>query len=427
MNWNFFKRREDPAPQAGLAMRPIPDGNRDPSDPDFFTLGAPFSSHDVSTTVAAAYAAINLLTYQMSLLQPVVRDAENEPIPKHPVSALLRYPSRTIDPWQFWNMVLRAYFTHGNAYVWIRRDFSGRAVELVPAWCTDARFVEARFAPYIRYRLDLLGAWSSGGHAVSRQIEANARDVIVFHGPGFDGLSSQSPVRYAADSILKLMRGVVAHQSALTKGLLSSGSALQVDPEAIKGTSESQIKQFQTILQLIDESMKQAKEKDWIPVLPPGVTIERMQTLSNTDLQLIDLLKWGVEDMARVFGVPPARLGHYYRGFRQQDVEQRGAEFERFSISPHTGMTDSQLTRKLVNGEDMQRGYTVVTPTDSLKRGSLTERSMVAKAMVADGGTWTINEGRELTDKPPIEGGDKLLQPKGAPPQDGGNKETDDE
>lgn len=419
MKFRFWQRTPDSSKlKAGLAVRPAQEAQRDPSDPDFFTYGSPMGlSNDPSQSVAAAYSAINLLTYQMSLLQPVVVDGKDAPMHDHPASMLLMYPSRSIDPWQFWNMLWRAYFTHGNAYGWIRRDVRDRAIEIVPACCTDSRFVESGHSPYARYRLDLLGSWSAGGQAASRQVEANARDVITFHGPGFDGLYSPSPVRYAASSVVSLMRDIVRHQHQLTQGVLSSGSVLQVDPEAIRGTSETQLKQFATILKLIDKSMAEARDKKWLPVMPPGVKVERMQTLSNTDLELIELLKWGVEDMARVFGIPPARLGHYFRGYRQQDLELRGAEFERYSISPHTGMSNAQLSRKMVSVEDMQRGYRVMTPTDTLKRGSLSERVTAAKEAVADSGIWTINEGRALTGKPPHPDGDRLLQPKGAPPQ----------
>ena len=409
--------------------RPGVSSNRRPSawvDEDgFFQLTGPSVGRYSGDMVPAVYAAVNLLAYQMGMLQAAVHDPEDAQ-PEHTISMLLRYPSRTIDPWHFWTIMWRAYFTHGNAYAWIRRDFSGMPVELVPAWCVNTEFVESRYAPYQKYTLSLLGSHTPGRGIKTTNRVANSRDVIVFHGPGYDGLRSPSPIANAASRAIETMRAVMEHNPNLLKGFKATGSAIEVLPEAVGTVGDTALRNLEKLLILTKQEMDDAEDEDRPIFMPAGTTLKRLQTLSNVDLQLIDFLRWGVEDIARIFGVSPVRLGHYHEGMRARTFEAQTTDFERFSIAPHVRMAQEQLSRKLLTMDDLRMNLSIMLPTDSLKHGALSERIMAAKMAASDGGYWTINEARELTGRKPRPDGDKLLQPKGAPTQDSGGG-TDDE
>ncbi len=378
--------------------------------------------------IPAAYAAINLLTNQMSMLQPCVFNPDGEIDNDFSISSVLMYPSRTLDSWQFWQLMWRVYFTHGNSFALIQRNSQGVVEQLVPAWCNDARYVDSGAGLYVMYRLELLGANSKGGLVRNRYVEVPARDVITFHGPGYDAnmLMSPSPVRYAAANMVSLIKGVTRHQGKLTEGALSSGSVLTIAADQIMASSKKRLDEFKEILVMINESVKSSKENKTLPVLPPGVSIDRMQTLTNEDLQLVELLKWGVEDIARVWCLPPARLGHYYRGYRQVEIAPTRAEFVHFSIGPPLTMGTCQLTRKMLSPKMITQGYTIGMPTDDLKKGTFQENTIAVKTAVADGGFMTPNEGRARLGLKPIPGGDKLLQPKGAPKQNEGEENDED-
>ena len=102
----------------------------------------------------------------------------------------------------------------------------------------------------------------------------------------------------------------------------------------------------------------------------------------------------------------------------------RAADFERYSIRPHTHIMDAQMNFKLRTRQDLEQGLTIHTSTDNLSHGSLSERIESADQAVAKAGIWTINEGRELTGKPPRSDGDRLMSPKGAPAQGGNLNDT---
>ncbi len=367
--------------------------------------------------VPAAYAAVNLLTDQLSMLPRRVVDEKGMSV-DHWINALLAHPSRIVDTFQFWQIMHRAYIAHGNSYAWIRRDFvTKRPIELVPALCNRAEFMQSRWAPYVRYSLHLLGSGAGYGfgYAFNRHIEANSPDVIAFHAPGFDGLYSPSPIRYAAQNMLEAMQQVTEHHKNLLQEGINAGMALTMEPDA-KKSYQYAIDEFDRINKSIKEQYKGARNSGKLPFLPPGVTLTRVQALSALDLQLIELLKWGVEDIARVFGLSPIRLGHYYEGMRVAGFEMQSADFERYSIANHVCRTDSQLTRKLLDVEDMMMNRRIGADTDMIKQGTLSERAQIAKDLVT-GGIWLANDGRDLTGKQPHPDGNRLLDPRGAPRQ----------
>ena len=173
--------------------------------------------------------------------------------------------------------------------------------------------------------------------------------------------------------------------------------------------------QYKALQAAVSEAYSGARNAGKTPVLPPGAGVERVDTLSATDLQLVELLKWGVEDVARAFNVSPIRLGHYHAGFRARAFEQQATDFERYTAHPLALRVTAQFRRKLLTRAD--RPAEIRLSTDLLRQGALTERIGAAGPAVANYGMWTINEGRALTGLPPRPDGDRLLSPRGAPEQ----------
>ena len=375
--------------------------------------GGTLGSSNLSA-VPAAYAAINLLSSQLAILPRVVKDGDKE-LPGHQVSAVLAAPNRTIDPAQFWEMIMTPFIAHGNAYAYIRRDFRTKdIIELVPAECINAEYVDSRSAPYVRYRLALLGANQQGNITHERQITANSNNVLAFHGPGFDGLTSPSPIRYAASAVLNVMSEVYNYQhSRMAKGL-TAGNAMTVRSEWADIITPER---YELLKDSLEVSYAGARNAGKTPFLPPGVELSEVNLLSSHDMQLIELLKWGVEDIARVFGVSPIRLGHYYQGMRVTGFELQSEDFTRYGVKPRTHRIDAQLNYKMRSMDDILNGLTITSSTDNLASGALSERIISAEMAVSRGGIMTINEGRKLIGLPPLADGDRLMSPKGAPAQ----------
>ncbi|WP_425154860.1 phage portal protein [Candidatus Palauibacter sp.] len=396
----------------------------DPEQPNAYTLTEPRRSRaHMPAAIPAAYAAVGLLSSTLAqlprtvgrLLDPL--DDYWEPDPDHPVTDLLERPSRLVDPWLFWEWMFRCLYATGNAYAWIRRD-GGVPVELVPSTCRRCEWVDGAAGPVLEYELELWGARPGMG---DRRTEL-AGNVVALHGPGFNGWSSPSPIRYAASRTLDVMDQATEHQRALLAGV-NVRAAIKVDP-ALVNLEPDRLTELQKRL---EETYAGARKAGKIPVLPPGFDLTTSAGLSATDLQLVELLKWGVEDVARVYGIPPRMLGHYHEGFRATRFEAQAVDFERYTVRRDVRRAEEQLTAKLMTRDDVAAGRVVRMPSDRIRAGSWSEQVTAVDQAVAKAGVMTVNEGRRVLRLPERPDGDRLYQPKGAPAQDSpGEKDQDD-
>ena len=389
--------------------RPDPD-----SGPQAYTYGRGLGASALAA-IPAAHRAIGLLASTLARLPRTAARLEDPfadewtPVLDHPVTALLESPSRRMpDPWLFWESLFRALFASGNAYAWIRRDpRTRRPVELVPAACRLARWAPGPVAQYDLILLD-------GLRGLGEQITARAPDVLTLHGPGFDGLESPSPIYYAARQTLSVMALAGEHQRALLHGV-NLRAAITIVPELFGRILPEQLQQYQDTL---NQSYATARRKGQIPLLSPGFGLATVGGLSAADIQLIELLKYSVEDIGRAFGVPPRMLGHFHEGAKVATTfEGHAVDFERWSVQEHVQRVQAQLTTKLVSADAAAEGLVVRMPADRIRAGSWTEQVRAVDQAVAKAGVMTINEGRRLLRLPPVPDGDRLLQPKGAPPQ----------
>ena len=432
MRWPWQKHAETKA-----ALTINRDSDRDSqierwAEDDFVPLGALNRQPRESklSAVPAADAAINLLTDHLAMLPRRVVDREGMPVENSPVSLLFEMPSRMLNKSQFWELVLRLYIAQGNSHMWIRRHFvTNRPIELVPAYCIRAEWFEGRDHPYQMYNLQLLGWGKTYGYGFSRYVEAHANDVVALHGHGYNGLWSPSPVRRVAEKDLRSMLEITRYYRDTLEGGINSGQALTVDTMKDDGRPVLTVEQYDQIKEILTKEYGESRRKGEIPLIPPGLSITRMQTLSAEDLQLIQLLEWGVLQIARVFNVPPIRLAHYNEGMRAKLLEHQAVDFQRYSIAPHANRIDDELSKKLLFHSDKAMGHRVKSDTDMIAQGSLSERIDAAEKAVTRGGLMTINEGRNLIGLRPHPDGDRLLEPKGAPPQNrnGSGRNMDDE
>ena len=387
-------------------------------EPNFYVRGNP--TYGVkNSAIPAAYAAINLLASSLAGLPVMIRQDKHVDVEEHPLNDLILQPSRMFDAWQFWeSFMYNPLFKFGNAYAWIRRDNrTYRPIELVPARVWRAEWRPGRYGPQQRYDLELIG--SQGQYTFStetRRITAMGRDVLSFHGPGYDGLFSPSPIAYAASQILHTMNNVYRHQNAVLENGMNSNFALTLDKELVV-SGKIKPKDVSDLIARIKTEYAGARNAGETPVLPPGVGVEDMSAISSLDLQIIDLLKWGLEDIARVFGISPLRLGHNVDKARVRTFEQQATDFERYTIYQHTRRAMAQMNMKLRVRADVDARYRFAMPTSALQQGTFSERATAVDTVVARAGVLTINEGRDILERAPRPDGDRLVSPKGAPAQ----------
>ena len=381
-------------------------------DRPFYTRG---DTADDGSALPAAYSAIGQISNELEGCPRALIDKRTKKaVEAHPLNVLLESPSRQMDAYHFWvDWMYGAAVATGNSYAYIARDRrTNRPVELVPAICHDTQWSGERRRRR-RFEIELLG---DEGRKTRRVREGN---VLTFHGRGFDGLVSPSPIQVAARSAIDQSLTVRdAIDYSLENGVFAS--ILLRLSTAIAGLSPDKRDELEDKMRREYAGVQKAGS---VMVLPPDLEVVEGHKLSAVDMQLIENLKWNVEDIARVWSISPWRLGHFPATARRPEFSAESAAFERTACRPWARMGDSAMNQvgKLLMREDADNGFRVDTDTSQIAHGTLQDRVQIAGQAVADYGMWRGNEGRELTGKPPDPEMDKFFAPRGGTPAAGGN------
>ena len=152
------------------------------------------------------------------------------------------------------------------------------------------------------------------------------------------------------------------------------------------------------------------------PVLPPAFDIKQLGGFSAVDLELIRILEWTVDDVARVFGLPRWLLS---RDSIPKKLGESGEVFDRWSLRGHRRNLEDEMTVKLLSPSDRAKGIAVRIDTSHYSLGSLADLAAIADLLVRQTVLISPNEGRALINyKPdPDPQADKRLPLQGAPPE----------
>ncbi len=143
-------------------------------------------------------------------------------------------------------------------------------------------------------------------------------------------------------------------------------------------------------------------------VLTGGLDIAEL-AMSNEDASLIATRQFQVEDICRIYGVPPFMVGHTDKTTSWgAGVENMGRGFLKFTLQRHLVKIEQELNRKLWPVRDT---YFCEFNVTGLERGDTKTRNdsyRVALGRAGEPGWMTINEVRRSENLPPIDGGDTL-------------------
>ena len=390
-------------------------GPRKPKGPDW-ALGQnqidkdrPFYTRDSGggkgEAVPAAYSAIGQIALALTgCPRIVINKRTKEAVEDHPLNLLMERPSKQMDRHQFWMWMHEAAVARGNSYAHIVRDRrTYDPVELVPAICWDTEWIGTQRRRRL-FRLELLGD-------EGKQKEYTEQEVLSFHWRGFDGLESPSPLQYAARETLAHMQQIRHAQGIRVENANLASIILQFAPELLALHPDKR----KEVTVTMRDNIETSRTHGGAVVVPPGLSVVQSTKLSGLDAELVAMLGWDVRDIARVWSISPLRLAEYPEGVRLGMFEYENAQFEGNTVRPWANMADAAMNHvgKLLMKRDRDLEWELDTNTDHLAQGLLSDRIEMAGKGFADYGIWTKNESRRHTAKPPIEGGDETMAPRG--------------
>lgn len=363
------------------------------------TESGEFVTHDSALRVTAVYASVRLLAESLSTLPLRVMRVNGrfrERDDRHPLAYVLR---ERPNPWQTpfeWTEMMASHLTlRGNAYseiVSLRGQPISELIPLHPDRVTPFRAPDGKVA--YEYRAP------DGKTRVILQDEMHH-----WRGQSLDGLTGLSPITIHRETVGKAMAeknygARFFKNNAVPRGVLEVPAGLS------------------------DEAYARLK-KDWherqggtnmhsSAILEEGMKFHEIG-MTHADAQYIEAQRFSINDIARIFRVPPHMIGDLERS-TNNNIEHQGIEFVVFTMLPLARRVEQAMRRDLMV-DSWRRTHQVEYVLDGLMRGDINSR-YTAYARGRQWGWYSANDIRELESLNPIDGGDVYLSPSNMVPTD---------
>ncbi|MDR3427951.1 phage portal protein [Silvimonas sp.] len=214
-------------------------------------------------------------------------------------------------------------------------------------------------------------------------------DVLHVPGVGFNGLRGMSALRHGA---LRQAVGVARAADDYAGSFFANGAR----PDFALSTDEKKLSEES--VELLRETWSERHQgpgRAHRPaILTGGLKVQEL-TMSAEDAQLLETRRFEIEDIARIFGVPPHMIGAMDKTTAWgSGIEQLAISFVRFTLSRHLVKFQAEINRKCFRTARYQARF----DTWALERGDLKTlfdalRSGVGR--VGEPGIISINEARE--------------------------------
>ncbi len=369
-----------------------------------FYLGGSSSGKAVTERSAmqmtAVYSCVRILAEAIAglplHLYRYTGDGGKEKAIDHPLYLLLHdEPNPEMSSFVFRETLMTHLLLWGNAYAQIIRNGKGEVVALYPLM-PNKMTVDRDEKGHLYYsynRSDDEAPTMKGSTVILRP-----EDVLHVPGLGFDGLVGYSPIAMAKNAIgLAIATEEYGAKwfanGAAPSGVLEHPGTIK-DPSRVRDAWQSQF----------GGSSNSGK----IAVLEEGMKYTPI-TIAPEQAQFLETRKFQINEIARIFRVPPHMVGDLEKS-SFSNIEQQSLEFVKYTLDPWVVRWEQSIMRRLLS-PDEKRAYYVKFNLDGLLRGDYQSR-MNGYAIGRQNGWMSANDIRELENLdriPAEEGGDLYL------------------
>jgi HK97 family phage portal protein len=361
-------------------------------------LSGTFITPETALGLAAVFAAVNVISRDVaSLPRNVYRklpDGGRKVDEHHPIQELIyTSPDGELDSYRFYQSLMSHVLTRGNGYAEIERDKDGTptAMHLLhPSKTLPKRTRRGR----LYYEL------TENVPAGTRPPTLWAEDMLHLAGLGFNGLVGYSPVTVARQTIglgmaVEQYGAAFFGNAAIPKGLLKTPQKL----------NEAAVNNLRKTVNQVHQGSQSAHQ---LMILEQG--LEWVQTqFSPEDGQFLLTREFQVKEIARLYGLPPHKIGDYSQS-HLANVEEANLDYASMTLYGWIIMLEAQHNSKLLTREERQK-YEIRVDMAALMRGNTKDRTTYYQTL-RNAGALTANEIRVFEGLNPVpsdEGGDLLL------------------
>ena len=340
--------------------------------------------------LAEAIAGLPLHLYRYG------EDGSKEKAIYHPLYALLHdEPNPEMTSFVFRETLMTHLLLWGNAYAQIIRNGKGDVVALYPLMPNRMTVDRDEHGElYYEYRTSQDDAHTMKGSVV----RLSPRDVLHVPGLGFDGLVGYSPIAMAKNAIGLAIAteeyGSKFFANGATPGGVLEHPNVVKDPERVRSSWNA--------------AFGGSANANKVAVLEEGMKYTPI-SISPEQAQFLETRKFQIDEIARIFRVPPHMIGDLEKS-SFSNIEQQSLEFVKYTLDPWVCRWEQSMQRALLK-PDEKSTYFLKFNVDGLLRGDYQSR-MNGYAVGRQNGWMSANDIRELENLDRIsteDGGDLYL------------------
>lgn len=346
---------------------------------------------DTALKLSAVWACVRLRSQVIGSLPLHLYGKDKKTADNHPLYRLLHdSPNADMTASEFWESLVASLDLWGNAYALIVRHKKTRHIVALDVLNPERVRVSRGKDGLITYIYQENGKYT-------RYV---ADEILHIKGFSLDGLVGLSPIGYQSSVIGLQVDANNATQHEF-KNHFKGGGFITYD----KIMTDEQREGMRKSLEFFSKPDNAGKYM----VLEAGMNVAGGAgiRMNPQDAQLLESRYFGIEEICRIFGVPPQLIYHTDKASSwASSLENMNLGFLMYSLRPVLVKIEQAIVKKLLTPSERSQ-YKPKWSVEGLLRADSQGRSQFYTSALQNG--WlTRNEVRELEDLPPLDGGDTL-------------------
>lgn len=325
-------------------------------------LSGTYITPQTALGLTAVYAGINVISKDIAALPrrvcEILPDGSEIPAPNHYLNYLLSVsPDDEIDSFRWVRDDQAHVLGWGNGHSEVVRNGRG---EVQSIHILDPAKTKAKRTDSGRLYYELLDS--------KRKLSSD--NVLHMAGLGFNGLEGYSPITIARQSIGLSMGAEQFGASFFGNGAVGKGVI-----KLAKRIGEAAVNNLRKSFGQVHQGSSNAHN---VIILEEGMDYVQTQIPPN-DAQFLETRRFTVEEIARLLGLPPHKIGDYSNA-HMANVEESNLDYIATTIAGWVAMRESQYNWKLLSKEERRR-YVIRHDMSSLMMGNSVARAQYYQIM----------------------------------------------
>jgi HK97 family phage portal protein len=348
-------------------------------------------SANLAENLSAVAACISVISSSVASLPAWVYRSSGQGrkiVDGHPLTGLIEQGPNARQSWpDFVEWLLGQVLLRGNALAWVKTDQAGQVESIEPLpWQNTS--VEQLASGRLRFTCIMPGI---GGHT-GRTVTVLDSECLHIRDRSDDGILGRSRLSRAA-SVFRAGLSLQQHSEQVWESGATPGGVLKY---AEKLSTEA-VNNLRQRFEQVHRGSANAKK---ILILDNGLEFQGL-SFSPEDAELLESRKFGVVEIARIFGCPPPLIQDYSHNTFTNSSEA-SKWFSQFCLGPWCKKLEAAFKQSVFGASEPD--VSIEFDLSGLQRGDFLTRWQANKIAV-EAGILTANEIREQEGFPPHQGG----------------------